>query len=92
MNNNKLYEQVRDKFGVDAQLDVAIEELSELIKEICKRKRGYPNINDLAEEIADVEIMVEQLRFIYEFEYGISDRVDKWKDYKLKRLADKVQE
>jgi NTP pyrophosphatase (non-canonical NTP hydrolase) len=90
--NKKLYQEVTDKWGVDAQLDVAIEELSELIKEICKRKRGYPNINNLAEEIADVEIMVEQLRFIYESEYCISDRVDIWKDYKLKRLAEKVKE
>ena len=29
--NNELYQRVRDKYGMDAQLNVAIEELSELI-------------------------------------------------------------
>ena len=30
-------------FGEVRQLTVATEELSELIKEICKRRRGYDN-------------------------------------------------
>ena len=82
----QLYQQVTDKWGVDAQLNVAIEELSELIKEICKDKRDYGIPDRIAEEVADVEIMCEQLRFIY----GFDDAVDKWKAYKLKRLEERV--
>lgn len=90
--SKELYQKVMDKYGVDAQLNVAIEELSELIKEICKRKRGYPNVDNLTEEIADVEIMVEQLRFICESEYCILDRIDKWKAYKLNRLEERLKD
>lgn len=84
----QLYQQVTDKWGVDAQLTVAIEELSELIKEICKDKRGFGVPKRIAEEVADVEIMCEQLRFIY----GFDDVVDEWKDYKLKRLEKRLED
>lgn len=84
----QLYQKVMDKWGVDAQLNVAIEELSELIKEICKDKRDYGIPDQIAEEVADVEIMCEQLRFIYDFD----EAVDKWKAYKLKRLEKRLED
>lgn len=85
--NNDLYELVIDKHGVDAQLNVVIEELSELIKEVCKIKRGIGNMTNLAEEVADVEIMCEQLRYLY----NIDSEVDSWKESKLTRLADRLK-
>lgn len=81
--NSDLYELALDKWGADAQLNVAIEELSELIKEICKMKRKIGYKDDLCEEIADVEIMCEQLRYIF----SIDSEVNDWKQYKLERLA-----
>lgn len=51
-------------YGIDAQLDMCVEEMSELTKEICKKKRGKNNRNQIAEEIADVEIMLEQLKIM----------------------------
>ena len=51
--------------GVDMQLTVAVEELSELIKEICKNKRGRDNRDNIIEEMADCYIMLEQLAIIY---------------------------
>lgn len=86
MENKELYQQVTDKWGVDAQLTKAIEELSELIKEICKDKLDIGITENIAEEVADVEIMCEQLRFIY----GFDDAVDTWKEYKLNRLRERV--
>lgn len=86
--NNELYQKVRDKYGMSAQLDVAIEELSELIKEVCKNKRGHTNAIALAEEIADVEIMCEQLRFLFDFD----SLVDEWKTFKLERLEDRINQ
>lgn len=85
--NNKLYQKAIGAFGVDAQLTVAIEELSELTKEICKAKRGIEHIANIAEELADVEIMCEQLRLIF----GIDTQVEAWKEVKLKRLANQLQ-
>ena len=84
--NKQLYQKVCNKWGVDAQLTKAIEELSELIKEICKDKIGLGITESIAEEVADVEIMCEQLRFIYNFD----ESVDRWKDYKLKRLEERL--
>ena len=65
MNNSKeTYRKAIDTYGKDKQLDVAIEEMSELTKEICKFKRSQDNHQKIVEEIADVAIMLEQLKMI----------------------------
>lgn len=51
-----------DTYGKDAQLWMVIEEMSELSKEICKFKRGKDNFLEIADEMADVYIMLEQLK------------------------------
>lgn len=56
-------------YGVDMQLTVAIEELSELIKEICKLKRGADNRDNIIEEMADCYIMLKQLEIIFDIDY-----------------------
>lgn len=86
--SKELYEKVCNKYGCDNQLTVAIEELSELAKEICKIQRGFETYDHLAEEIADVEIMCEQLRFIFDFD----PKVDHWKSLKLKRLEKQLKD
>lgn len=50
------------KYGEKAQEEVAIEECGELIQAICHKHRGRPH--NIAEEIADVEVMLEQLKII----------------------------
>lgn len=69
-------------FGKDSQCKMAIEEMSELTKEICKNFRGSQNIDAIAEEIADVKIMLMQLELIFD----CSDKVIKWQNNKLRRL------
>ena len=49
-------------YGDVAQENVAIEECAELIQAISHKHRGRSN--NIAEEIADVEIMLEQLKII----------------------------
>lgn len=66
---------------------VAVEELSELQKEICKRMRGAENDDHMAEEIADAEIVIEKLKI----RYGLHERVDAWKRRKLDRLRRKIE-
>ena len=51
-----------EKYGEKAQEEVAIEEMSELIQAICHKHRGREH--NIAEEIADVEIMLRQLKLI----------------------------
>lgn len=54
-----------DTYGYDLQKQVAIEEMSELTKEICKDFRGEKNRENIIEEIADVQIMLYQLMAMY---------------------------
>lgn len=72
-------------FGEDNQKRIAQEELAELIQAISKDCRGLEH--NVEEEIADVEIMLEQLRRIYD-----KDKVNKWKENKLKRLRLRIKE
>ena len=54
------------EYGGDFQMIVALEELSEAQKEICKCLRGIGNLDHLAEEIADARIMLEQVTEIHQ--------------------------
>lgn len=54
-----------ETYGADLQKQVAIEEMSELTKEICKDFRGKANKENIIEEIADVQIMLYQLMAMY---------------------------
>lgn len=67
MISQKLLEQMIQKYGESKQLDIAIEECSELIKAISKYKREPlepSRIKSIAEEEADVRIMLEQIDII----------------------------
>lgn len=74
-------------FGEEMQLVVALEELSEVQKEICKVMRGESDLDHLAEEIADATIMLEQVRLIF----NLNDLVCEKMDEKVKRLDDKLK-
>lgn len=74
-------------YGNNPQVDVAIEEMSELIKELLKNRRGKENRSMIADEMADVYIMLEQLKFIF----GINEteiRVNA--EFKIQRLKNRI--
>lgn len=74
-------------YGEKAQMVVALEELSECQKEICKVLRGSGNIDHLAEEIADATIMLEQLRYFL----GLNELVCEKMDQKIMRLDQRLK-
>lgn len=57
--HEQLYHDAIDRFGIRAQVDKAIEECSELTKELLHHRQRRNIVNDVAEEIADVMIMCE---------------------------------
>lgn len=75
------------QYGEEKQTIVAIEELSEAQKELCKFMRGLGNKEHLAEEIADATIMLEQMRYIFD----VNDMVSQKMDEKIRRLDDKLR-
>jgi NTP pyrophosphatase (non-canonical NTP hydrolase) len=62
MTDHETYMHAIAVFGADMQELVAIEECAELIQAITHKQRG--RAHNIAEEIADVEIMLEQLKII----------------------------
>lgn len=82
-------EKAIETYGKDMQLNVAIEEFSELIKEICKHKRGEDNRENILEEMADCYIMMEQLEIIFDIKFDQINAVINQKMVRLeKRLAE----
>ena len=62
---NTIFNQAIDFFGFESQKIMAIEEMSELTKELTKELRNRGNVENIADELADVEIMLAQLKIIY---------------------------
>lgn len=87
MRTRDIYTAAVKKFGKEHQLVLCMEEMAELTKELSKNMRGSKNITNISEEMADVEIMLEQLRVIF----GNRSEVDTIKAEKLIRLADRVE-
>ena len=73
--------------GDKIQNTVAIEEMAECIKEICKVLRGKGNMDRLAEEVADATIVLEQVRYFF----GINDLVCQKMDEKIMRLDEDMK-
>ena len=65
MDRYKIYSKMIEKYGFEKQMLIAVEECSELQKEVLKYLRGRENYTEVAEEIADVEIMIEQLKMMF---------------------------
>lgn len=84
---HKALKQAVETYGVQSQMIIAVEEMSELTKEISKNIRGQDNLDHMAEEIADVEIMLEQLKIAFD----LHTKVDLWYGKKLKRLDERLE-
>ena len=96
----KGYEKFLKAWGQESQERMAIEEMSELIKELCKKirlerddfsenneEKLAKTIKNVKEEIADVLNMAEQL----EFYYGIEE-IEKIREEKMKRTLELLSE
>jgi NTP pyrophosphatase (non-canonical NTP hydrolase) len=64
MTRKQIYEKALTAWGRTFQMDMLVEECAELIHAIQKYKR-CPTVDNVIEELADVEIMCEQMRLIF---------------------------
>lgn len=74
-------------FGETNQKLKAVEELSELAKELCKDILSIGNNDNISEEMADVQIMLDQLLMIY----GNEQEVKSQRGYKINRLRNAIE-
>lgn len=83
-------------YGVENQMIKTVEELSELSQALCKSivRLNYTkektslvddlkSVDNIFEEMADVEIMLEQCKMIF---YKSEDKINDYKNKKIKRL------
>lgn len=83
-----IFEKAIETYGADLQKQVAIEEMAELTKEICKDFRGKGNREHILEEIVDVSIMLEQLQIMYDISTSEMLRAV---ESKVKRLEERLK-
>ena len=81
-----LYSKCLDKWGTWSQMLMAMEEASEFIQACSKVMRTQVGamvpIDRLAEETADLELMLDQVKYIF----GLDKAVQDWRLKKIDRL------
>lgn len=98
-DTKRIYWAAVKTFGTDLQLAVAIEEMASLTKALCKEQRTIftarmgcgdakvGNLAKIAEEIADVQIVLEELTQLYD----VAKKVQEIRKQKLARLEMRIE-
>jgi NTP pyrophosphatase (non-canonical NTP hydrolase) len=90
MNRTEILQEAIKKYGVNNQCDVCIEEMSELTKELLKLRwestqAGFQKRREnIKEEIADVQIMLDQMRIIF-------GDTSEQEEFKVNRLKERLE-
>lgn len=82
------YKKAIDLYGEKAQKLMAIEEMSELTKEICKDFRGKLDREHLIEEMADVTITIDQMMLMYKISRF---EIEQMRERKIERLKERLE-
>ncbi len=88
MKEKEIYQAAIDTFGEDHQIDRMIEEMSEVTHALLRQRRckhGVIEKDNVYEELADLEIVLEQMKIIFGYENVLPH-----KTYKLARLEYKI--
>lgn len=87
--NRDVYESAINTYGEEKQVDIMIEEMSELTKALIKhrRKSSDETLKNIQEEIADVKIMMYQGAMMFG-----EDAVEWFLQEKTERLRKRVEE
>lgn len=86
IDESAVLQRALDTYGSLPQIVMVFEEMSELQKELCKYLRGKYSPTNIAEEIADVEIMIEQMKLLF----CCADDVRDWRRRKVERLKERL--
>ncbi len=81
MNIDKIYQKTINKWGEEAQYDQTVEECAELIAALKHFKRGKASSQTVIDELADVTLMLGQLRWMFG-----AERIEAAVEKKLEKL------
>ncbi len=93
MNERKVYKDALETWGAEAQTKMLFEEIGELMQAVCKASRvdnwekRMEVWHNIAEEIADVKIMLGQMEILFDVE----DAVEACGQEKITRLAKRLE-
>lgn len=87
-DENVVYQAAINTYGARAQTVMVMEEMAELTKELSKNLRGADNVKQIAEEIADVRIMLDQMELLHD----CVEIAANYKTFKIERLAERLKE
>lgn len=86
INETEVLQRALYTYGSAPQIAMVFEEMSELQKELCKYLRGRGSFEHIAEEIADVEIMLEQMKMLF----CCTEDVRYVRKHKVERLKERL--
>lgn len=87
---NKILVRAIATYGEESQMNIAIEEMAELTKALCKYKRAQATcekdaaIGNIIEEMGDVQIVLDQLKIIFK------NDTKQMQNFKLQRLEKRL--
>lgn len=79
-----------ERYGGQAQITMMFEEMAELQDVLCKFLRGRidgDTCANIAEEIADVGIMLDQMMIEFQFEDAVAEQ----RAFKVQRLRERIE-
>lgn len=83
--------EIAEHFGYEQQKNMLIEEQAELIQALNKydRTKTEETFGNIVEEMVDVELMIEQVKYLLDIN---QDAIDEIKEEKIKRIKEKIRE
>lgn len=83
--------EIAEHFGYEQQKNMLIEEQAELIQALNKydRTKTEETFGNIVEEMADVELMIGQVKYLLDIN---QDAIDEIKEAKIKRTMEIVKE
>lgn len=87
MKLKSICKEALDTFGLEKQVDMCIEECAELQNALMKFRRGRATLEDVRTEIADVQIMCDQMSIAFGEKETLVEKCGK-----LERLAHRISE
>lgn len=91
MSNDELFINAIDAFGIQNQMYKTVEEAAEFVQALMKYclNPTEESVNHLFEEIADLEIMIEQVKLMLG-KTKANEKISEFKEYKLERLERRI--